>query len=90
MKSKKVLTISILPIMWLIYVLFELISGRISDIKTLLFNLILIILFGLVGLIIYNFSIKFRSGLNNGPAGPAAAGDIGIPKANNDIIMPDR
>lgn len=64
MKSKKVLTISILPIMWLMYVLFELISGRISDIKTLLFNLILIILFGLVGLIIYNFSIKFRSGLN--------------------------
>lgn len=65
MKSKKVLTISILPIMWLIYVLFELISGRITDINTIVFNIILIILFGLVGLLIFNLSIKFDSGLSS-------------------------
>ena len=64
MKNKKVLTISILPIMWIIYVLFELISGRIHDVKTILFNLILVALFGLVGLAIYNSSLKFSSGLS--------------------------
>lgn len=63
MKNKKLLTISILPIMWLLYVLFELISGRITDFKTILFNFILIILFGFVGLLIYNLSIRFNSGL---------------------------
>lgn len=64
MKNKKFLTISILPIMWTIYILFELISGRITDSKVIIFNLILLILFALTGLIIYNYSIKFSSGFN--------------------------
>ena len=31
MKNKKVLTISVLPLMWALYVAFELITGRITD-----------------------------------------------------------
>lgn len=62
MKHKKVLTISILPIMWAIYVLFELISGRITDFQTIFFNIALILLFGLIGLFTYNIGIKHESG----------------------------
>ena len=55
MKNKKVLTISILPLMWVLYVLFELFTGRITDFKTIFFNIILILLFALVGLFTYIF-----------------------------------
>lgn len=62
MKNKKVLTISILPLMWAIYVLFELITGRITDFQTIFFNIILILLFALVGLFTYYLGIKNESG----------------------------
>lgn len=64
MKNKKVLTISILPVMWIIYVLFELITGRITDFQTIFFNIILILLFALVGLFIYTFGSKHENGFN--------------------------
>jgi len=64
MENKKILTISILPIMWFIYIVFELISGRINDMQTIFFNLALLILLGGIGLAIYNHSIKFELGLN--------------------------
>ena len=54
----KIITIGILPIMWLIYFLFEVFSGRVNDLYTLILNLSLIFLFAFVGWIIYMYSIK--------------------------------
>ena len=34
----KMLTIGILPVMWLIYFLFEVFSGRVNDLYTLILN----------------------------------------------------
>ena len=49
----KIITIGILPIMWLIYFLFEVFSGRVNDLYTLILNLSLIFyLLLLVGLYI--------------------------------------
>ena len=64
MKNKKFLTISILPLMWTLYILFELITGRINDFQTILFNVLLILLFSLVGFFIYKIGIKNENGLN--------------------------
>lgn len=64
MKNKKVLTISILPIMWVLYIVFELISGRITDFQTLFFNIVLILLFALVGLFTYEVGEKHKNGFN--------------------------
>ena len=65
MKNKKVLTISILPIMWVLYILFELFTGRITDFQTIFFNIILILLFALVGLLTYNFGINHENGFKS-------------------------
>nr|WP_312292278.1 signal peptidase II [Clostridium chromiireducens] len=65
MKNKKVLTMSVLPIMWAIYVLFELITGRITDSQTIFFNILLILLFALVGLFTYKIGIKYESGFKS-------------------------
>lgn len=65
MKHKKALTISILPLMWVLYVLFELITGRITDFQTIFFNITLILLFALVGLFTYNFGIKYEDGFKS-------------------------
>ena len=64
MKNKKILTISVLPIMWILYILFELITGRISNFETLFFNLVLIILFALVGLLMYTLGNNHENGFN--------------------------
>ena len=56
MNSKKTLTIGVLPAMWLIYILFELFTGRITNIETIIFNIFLILLFAVTGYIIYNIS----------------------------------
>ena len=60
----KIITIGILPIMWLIYFLFEVFSGRVNDLYTLILNLSLIFLFAFVGWIIYMYSIKNIYGVN--------------------------
>lgn len=67
MKNKKLITISILPLMWLLYVLFEIVSGRIHDSNTILFNLLLIALFAIVGLVTYNIGIKHENGFKFKP-----------------------
>lgn len=64
MKNKKILTIGILPIMWCLYVLFELLTGRIHDIATIIFNIILILFFSLIGLVIYKIGIKNEPGFS--------------------------
>ena len=65
MKNKKAFTISILPLIWTLYILFELITGRINDFKTIFFNLLLIILFALVGLLSYTLGIKHENGFKS-------------------------
>lgn len=60
----KIITIGILPIMWLIYFLFEVFSRRVNDLYTLILNLSLIFLFAFVGWIIYMCSIKNIYGVN--------------------------
>lgn len=65
MKNKKTLTICFLPLMWFLYVLFELFTGRINDFKTIFFNFILILLFALVGLLTYSLGIKYENGFNS-------------------------
>ena len=64
MKNFKTLVISILPIMWTIYFLFELFTGRIDNSSIIIGNLILILLFALIGYIIYNLSLSFSIGFN--------------------------
>lgn len=65
MKNKKTLTICFLPLMWSLYVLFELFTGRINDFKTIFFNVVLILLFALIGLLTYSLGIKHENGFNS-------------------------
>lgn len=58
----KLLTIGILPIMWLVYFLFEIITGRVKDLYTFILNLSLIIVFAIVGLIIYILGELYSKG----------------------------
>lgn len=61
----KLLTIGILPIMWLIYFLFEIITGRVKDMYTLILNLSLILVFGTVGFIIYILGKRYSRGFTS-------------------------
>lgn len=63
MNKKRLLSIIILPIMWLIYFLFELFTGRINDFTTVIGNVFLMLLFALVGYIFYVFTSKRIDGL---------------------------
>jgi signal peptidase II len=65
MKYSKLITISFLPIIWTIYFLFELITGRIENSNILIGNIILIILFSFIGYLIYSLSSKFPKGLTS-------------------------
>lgn len=60
----KILTVSILPLMWLIYFIFEIITGRVKDLYTLITNLALTLLFALVGYIVYILSQKYSDGFS--------------------------
>ena len=62
MNTKKALTIGVLPAMWTIYILFELFTGRIKNISTIVFNILLIFIFALTGYIIYTISLKHKKG----------------------------
>lgn len=63
MKKIKFLTISVLPIMWTAYFLFEIFTGRVTDANTILGNIALIILFAIVGYLIYILSQRYPNGL---------------------------
>lgn len=58
MDKFKLIIIGTLPALWLIYLLFELITGRISSSATLIANILLLFLFGLAGYIIHLISTK--------------------------------
>lgn len=60
----KLLTIGILPIMWIIYFLFEVVTGRVTDLYTLLLNLSLIIVFAIVGFIIHTLGERYSKGFS--------------------------
>lgn len=65
MKHTKLITIGALPLMWIIYFLFELVTGRVTTISSFAFNCILILLFSLSGYFIYKMSRKYLDGFSN-------------------------
>ena len=62
MNNKKILAVSILPLMWFLYFLFELFTGRIKNTPTIMLNIFLMFLFALVGLFIYKIGYKNQNG----------------------------
>lgn len=56
MKYLKPMTIGVLPLMWTAYFLFELFTGRVTDYPTIWGNVVLIILFALVGYCAFKLS----------------------------------
>ena len=62
MNIKKILVVGILPIMWLAYFLFEVVTGRVNDITTVIGNIFLILLFALVGYLFYRFTLNNPNG----------------------------
>ena len=63
--KEKLLTISLLPIMWMVYFLFEIITGRVNDFFTFIMNFLLIIVFAITGYLIYFISRKYNMGFSN-------------------------
>ncbi|MDV4152772.1 signal peptidase II [Clostridium sp. AL.422] len=63
--KEKWLTIALLPIMWLLYFAFEIITGRVNDFYTLLMNLVLTSVFALTGWLIYFISKKHYKGFDS-------------------------
>ncbi|WP_195431368.1 signal peptidase II [Clostridium sp. D46t1_190503_E9] len=61
----KWLTIGLLPIMWLLYFAFEIITGRVDSFYTLGMNLLLTIIFAFTGWIIYITSKKYSNGFSS-------------------------
>ena len=61
----KLITISILPTLWLLYFSFEIVTGRVSDLYTLTLNLCLTFLFAFVGWLIYKISTISSNGYSN-------------------------
>ncbi|MGG7145145.1 signal peptidase II [Clostridium nigeriense] len=63
--KEKWLTIGLLPIMWLLYFFFEIITGRVDDFYTLFMNLLLTTIFAFTGWIIHLISNKYKKGFSN-------------------------
>lgn len=63
--KEKWLTIGLLPIMWIIYFVFEIITGRVNDLYTFIMNLLLTVVFALTGLLIYFISQKYNKGFSS-------------------------
>lgn len=62
MKYLRPLTIWLLPLMWTAYFLFELFTGRVNDYTTIAGNIVLILLFALVGYGLYKLSERKPNG----------------------------
>lgn len=65
LNKDKWLTIGILPIMWLLYFAFEIITGRVDSFYTLVMNLLLTVVFVFTGWIIYVVSNKYPNGFTS-------------------------
>lgn len=64
MKKKTLAATAILPALWIVYFLFELITGRVNDTKQITFNIVFIILFALTGYILFKIGTKLESGIS--------------------------
>lgn len=64
MKHLKLISVSLLPAIWIIYFLFESISGRIDNISIVVGNIFLIIMFALVGILTYRLNSKYINGFS--------------------------
>lgn len=64
MKKEKLIAIGVLPVMWLAYFLFELVTGRLTDSYSIIMNLLITILFALTGYIIYKIGINHKNGFS--------------------------
>lgn len=62
--KNKLITIITLPLMWLLYFSFEIITGRVNDFYTFFMNLLLTIVFALTGWVIYIISNNYPNGFN--------------------------
>ena len=65
MNKEKLLTIFGLPVFWLLYFLFELLTGRITSKEIVLGNILFTLLFTIVGFIIYKIKSKYPNGFKN-------------------------
>lgn len=65
LNKDKLLTIGILPLMWFLYFLFELFTGRVKTLYDAILNLSLLILFIFTGWIIYIVAKKYPKGINS-------------------------
>ena len=63
--KEKLLIIGILPLMWFVYFLFELFTGRIKSLYDICLNLSLLFLFAFVGFIIYCIQRRYSGGIKN-------------------------
>lgn len=64
MKYEKALTIGTLPLMWILYCLFEFITGRLTDPILIIGNIFLIVLFAIAGYGFYDLSFKYTHGFS--------------------------
>ena len=64
MTNLKLLTIILLPMLWSFYFIFELITGRVTNLPILIGNFALLILFSLCGYIIYYLNSKLYNGFS--------------------------
>lgn len=64
MNKERLLTIIILPSMWLIYILFEIFSGNLSEAPVILFNFLLLPVLAFIGFLFYRISNKYKKGVS--------------------------
>lgn len=64
MNKKKLMAISILPIMWLIYFLFELITGRLTTSYDIVMTFLPTLVFALVGYLFYRIWENHKEGIS--------------------------
>lgn len=65
MNKEKLISCLFLPLFWIAYFLFEVVTGRVKEIKQILFAILLAFIFGIFGLILYKIGSKFKDGINS-------------------------
>ena len=64
MDKKKIIAISILPFMWFLYFIFELITGRVESNLYIVFNILICFVFSIVSYIIYKVCLNHINGFS--------------------------
>lgn len=60
MSKEKLLSIFTLPVLWLIYFIFETVTGRVDNITIILWNIVLIFIFALIGYLFYKLKENYK------------------------------